>query len=38
MIKPRVLYGCGTWAMTEQMKSSIKPWDRAKLKKKYEAK
>jgi hypothetical protein len=27
MVKPIVLCGCETWAMTEQMKSSPKTWE-----------
>jgi hypothetical protein len=35
VIKPAVLYCCETWAMTEQMKSAHKTWDRKILRKIY---
>jgi hypothetical protein len=35
MIKLTVLYGCEMWARTEQMKSSLKTWERKILRKIY---
>jgi hypothetical protein len=31
MLKPIVQYGCETWAMTEQIKSPLKTWERKML-------
>jgi hypothetical protein len=28
VIKPIIIYGCERWAMTEQMKSSLKTWEK----------
>jgi hypothetical protein len=33
VIKPAVLYGCETWAMAEQLKSSLKTRERKILRK-----
>jgi hypothetical protein len=35
MTKPILLYGCETWAVTEQMKSSLKTWKRKILRNIY---
>ena len=35
MIKPTVMYGCEMWAMTEQMKSSLKTWKWKTLRETY---
>jgi hypothetical protein len=35
IIKPLVVGGCGTWAMTEQMKSSLRTWVRETVRKIY---
>jgi hypothetical protein len=35
VIKPIVLYGCETWAMTEQKKSPLKTWKRKILRNIY---
>jgi hypothetical protein len=35
MIKPTVLHGCETWAITQQMKSALKTWQHNILRKIY---